>query len=158
MAVVRPETGLGAQHAPRSPFSFTPPPSRGGGMATYLRAGQSSTIPEPLISCLEIRLRFQSVPGPPKYLSVDRLRVSRQDLPQRGTPERLPHARDGPTAAQQKLPADLLSPSSPSISSARVSWRTAGAHGPACLVPTLHGSPASAPGPAGAGERAREGD
>ena len=70
MAIVRPETGQGAQHAPRSPFSFIP--SRGGGMATYLRAGQSSTIPELLISCLEIRLRFQSVPGPPKYLSVDR--------------------------------------------------------------------------------------
>lgn len=56
-------------------------------MPTYLRAGKSSTIPELLISCLETRLRFQSVPRTPKYLSVDRLRVRLQDLPRRGTPE-----------------------------------------------------------------------
>ena len=131
MAAVRPETGQGAQHAPRSPFSFTPPSIRGGGIPTYLRAGKSSTIAELQISCLETRLRFQRVPGTPKYLSVDRLRVRRQDLPRRGTPE-----LGSSVPGQEKLPADLLSPSSPSISYARVSRRTAGAPGPACLVPT----------------------
>lgn len=71
-------------------FSLTPPPSRPPSRrrgAHLLARRQELNHPGAPDFLLGNQTSFSSVPGMPKYLSVDRLRVRRQDLPRRGTPE-----------------------------------------------------------------------